>query len=280
MSDFMTEKVISYSSADDFQTCQRLYEFKHVRGLREPESQAMKFGTVMDFAFDEYYRTRSADAACAVIARMWTGDLVEDKGRTLERAQKVMRMYADRWQDDGIEVVVPAHRETVFFPLPDTPYRVAVRFDKIVKWAGTYRVMEHKTTSQLTSNTINRYDPNLQIKIYIWAARKLGIAIAPAIAGALVDITCINTTKIDFKRDVISSTSSQDAEVERTLIEICQDIERRSAAHSYVPNWGACMQYGECAFRRVCKHAPELRESIIRQDYARREDGTSTDAEQ
>jgi len=277
MSDFMSEKIISYSSADDFQTCQRLYEFKHVLGLALPDTQAMRFGTVMDYAYDMYYQTRSVEAAIAVIEERWPGDLTEDKGRTKARAVKVMKMYAEKWADDGIEVIVPAHRETRLVPIPGTEYRLALRLDKLVKWAQQYRVMEHKTTSTLTAYTINRFDPNLQLKLYIWAARRLNLPSADSIAGAIVDITCINTSKIGFARDLVQLTKAQEEETERTLVAICRDIESRSAQHFYVPNWGACTQYGECFYRRICKHSPELRESIIRKDYGKGDEKDESD---
>lgn len=264
---------ISASTADDFLKCERLYKFKQVLGYQDETSVAQSFGNVMDYAFDAYYATRSIEAMKSAVEDHWPGDVTEElceKGRTKDRALKICEMYADKWQHDGIEVILPAMRENQFVDIPGTRYKLAFRLDKVIRWDRTIRIMEHKTTSQLTANTLNRYSPNTQNKLYTWAARKMQLPIQGRVSGMLMDITCVNTQKIDFKRDVVSQTEAEDLEVEIFLQRLVADIEERTTHDTFRPNWSACSLYGECTFRRVCKMSPEYRSSVL-STYQRRE---------
>lgn len=257
---------ISASTAKDFLTCERLYKYKHILGYDEPSTQAQIFGTVLDYAFDAYYRTRSVAAMQAEVEARWPGDVTEElceKGRTKARALKICVEYASRWQDDGIEVIVPSMRENNYVPIPGTRYRLAFKLDKIIRWDRTLRIMEHKTTSQLTNNTLNRYNPNIQNRLYTWAVRQMQLPIPGLVAGMLMDIVCVNVQKLDFKRDVISQTESQDAEVLTFLQRIVKDIETRTANDDFQPNWDSCNTFGECMFRRTCKMSKEYWDSIL-----------------
>jgi hypothetical protein len=263
---------ISASTADDFQTCERLYKFKHILGYEVPSSQAQVFGTVLDFAFDKYYETRSVEAMKQIVEEKWPGDVTEElceKGRTKARALKICGEYAARWQHDGVEVILPAQRENQFVNIPGTNYRLAFRLDKLIRWDRTLRIMEHKTTSQLTNNTLNRYNPNIQNRLYTWAVRQMQLPVPGLVAGMLMDVVCVNVQKLDFKRDVISQSERTDAEVVTYLQRIVKDIEARTAQDDFQPNWSQCNTFGECDFRRICKMSPEYYDSIL-QTYQRR----------
>jgi hypothetical protein len=232
----------------------------------------MEFGTIMDLAYDEYYRTRSLQAACEVIDRAWQGDVLEEPGRTKDRALKTMKMYVDRWQDDGVEVLVASHREVQSIPIPGTDYQFTFKLDKIIKWDNAHYVYEGKITSQLTGNTLNRYNPNLQLKLYVWAARRMGLPVSDKIVGALIDVTCVAVSKIDFKRDIFTQTEHDDLEVLSLLHDIINDIEERSDGNHFRPTWAACSRFGECYFRRACKQSPHIRDLILDADYPKEEE--------
>jgi hypothetical protein len=270
MADFALVGNLSPSTAEDFLQCGRKYQLKHVLKLAKEDTQALRLGRVMHSVFDTYYATRDLAASLAKLKEIWPGDDPEDEVRTLARMEKAVKGYTERWADDGVEVVRPADEETLIIPLDvERGWNVAVKCDKIIKWAGTYRVMEHKTTSQLTANTINRYDPNIQIKAYIWAMRKLDL-VPGVIAGAMVDIMCINTRKLDYARDTISMSKAQEVEFEEAMKDICADIEQADSRSYFRPNWTQCDMYGGCEYRNVCKTSPEFRESAIDSLIARR----------
>lgn len=270
MADFALVSQLSPSTAEDFLQCPRKYQFKHVLKLDKEDTQALRLGRTMHSVFDVYYATRSYVDALAKLRETWPGDDPEDEVRTLAKMEKALKGYCERWQDDGVEVVRPADEETLVIPLDEERgWSVAIKCDKIVKWAGTYRVMEHKTTKQLTANTINRYDPNIQIKAYIWAMRKLNL-VPGTIAGAIVDIMCINTRKLDYARDTVSMSVQQEKEFEEAMKDICADIEQSDGRGYYRPNWTQCDMYGGCQFMQVCRTSPEFRESAIDSLIARR----------
>lgn len=270
MADFALVQQLSPSTAEDFLTCPRKYHFKHVLKLAKEDTQALRLGRTMHSVFDTYYATRSYTEALAKLKEVWPGDDPEDEIRTLAKMEKALKGYTERWADDGVVVVRPADEETLVIPLDsEKGWSVAIKCDKIVKWAGTYRVMEHKTTSQLTANTINRYDPNLQIKAYIWAMRKLNL-VEGQIAGAIVDIMCINTKKLDYARDTITMDAQQEVEFEQAMKDICAEIERSDEREYYRPNWTQCDMYGGCEYRLACKTSPAHRESAIDSLIARR----------
>jgi hypothetical protein len=160
-------------------------------------------------------------------------------------------------------------RENQYVEIPGTRYRLAFRLDKVIRWDRTLRIMEHKTTSQLTNNTLNRYNPNIQNRLYTWAARRIQLPVAGLVAGMLMDVVCVNVQKLDFKRDVISQSAQTDVEVENYLRRIVKDIEARTAQDDFLPNWSQCNTFGECMFRRACKMSPEYYDSIL-QTYQRR----------
>lgn len=266
MADFALVLQLSPSTAEDYLNCARYYELKHVYGLRQEDTLAQSFGRILHTGYDIYYASRNVDAAVEKIKELWPGDSTEDKARTLVRAEKTMRSYAERYETDGITIHRPSDEESIIVPLDEERgWAVAMKMDKIVRWAGSYRVMEHKTTSSLTATTLDRFNPNIQVKTYIWGARKMGL-VDGDIAGAIIDVTGVNVQKLDFKRDTISMTAQQEVELVNTLKEICRQIVEADERGFYLPNWKNCTMYGECYYRsRICKHSPEIQAVQIEQ---------------
>src|SRR3990167_3629725 len=160
-----------YTMMSTYMTCQRKYWFRMVKGLVPKRvSTAPEFGRCIHKALDEWYKSQEIDKAVKVFIDAFVPNLDDDM-RTHVLGEWILRNYAEKYQDQGFEIEMTEMEFSVKLPNGN---KLIGRMDKIIDWDGAFWVMDHKTTSGLTSNYMKMHTPNLQFDGYTYAARKLG----------------------------------------------------------------------------------------------------------
>lgn len=258
-----------YTMMSTYMTCQRKYWFRMVKGLAPRHvSAAPEFGRCIHKALDEWYITGDIDKAVQVFIDSFVADHNDDM-RTHELGEWILRNYAAKYQDQGFKVLMTEMEFSIKLPNDN---RLIGRMDKIINWDGALWVMDHKTTSGLTSHYMKMHTPNLQFDGYTYAARKLGYNVQ----GILVDAILVAKGLLDstrrrnltpLLRDFAYRTDEDLVRYEKQIMRIQSDIELKDDEDSYLPNLDACTYYGECPYRRICIEPREVWERIEKSDY-------------
>lgn len=260
-----------YTVMSTYLTCPRKYNFRFNRGLvGKSAMMAADFGSAIHKGLDEWYKTGVVDLAVQVFRKEFKEDLERDNKRTHKLGEWMLRNYAEKYQDQPFKVLATEQEFTVELPNGN---KLIGRIDKIIEWGGVVWVMDHKTTSMLGPTFMNMHTPNLQFSGYVYAAQQLGYT---KCVGVLVDALLVakglleSSTRAKLTpllRDFAYRGEADMAEYLQVVEKLQSDITLSEINDKWQPNWESCSDYGECAYRRVCKEPVELRERIIASDY-------------
>lgn len=265
--------VFDYTAISTFTSCPYKYYLRHVLGLvgiRAPI--AANFGRVIHLCLDEWYKSFSLDKAIAVLRANWKDD-PEDQKRTIAVGEKILKLYDEKYKDPPFKVL---DSELAFeIPIPETPYKLMGRIDKIIEWHGKVGIMDHKTTSMLGATYFNKIKPSGQFTGYAYAGRALGYPISFVLLdailvakGLLVPAQMARLTPL--ARD--ESAVTQD-DVHDYLTALISTIGRLYECYrkSEWPKVGmfneSCSDFIECPYRKICKEDANIREAIVISDY-------------
>ena len=260
----MTNQVaFDFTEMDTYLVCQRRYQFRFVRHLVTKARQTpLEFGRAIHCGLNEWFKTRSLDKALLAFTTDWQsqgGDWDQDLKRTEHKGKQVLRAYSRKYETEPFEIL--AHEKVFELPMGDRLY--IGRRDRVIKWADSVKVMEHKTMSQMGYSTFNKFNPNMQIDGYIYATGRE----YPECYSCVVDGLLIAKTKEDFARKIETRMPSEINQFPTLFKQITDDILESTEKDRWVPNHGMCTYYGECPYRRLCTQAPEHRERSIEAEY-------------
>jgi len=259
-----------YTMMSCFQTCQRKYWLRFERNLvGKQEAMAPAFGKGIHKGLDEWYRSRDVAKAVEEFKKEFQEDLERDDKRTWALGKWILENYDVKYRDQPHELI--ATEQTFNLALPNGK-RLIGRMDKIVKWHDAIWVVDHKTSSGLGPTYIKMAEPNLQFDGYVWAARQMG----HQAVGVLVDALLVAKGLLDSSQrarltPLLRYDSYRSDERLKEFLEIVEGIQGDIAdceeTGKWLPNFGACTQFGECAYRRVCLEEKDFREIVLRAEY-------------
>lgn len=259
-----------FTSLSTWQTCQRKYYYRHVRGLvGKVEATAPNFGKAIHAGLDSWYTDKDVTKAVDVFKSNYVEDLVRDDKRTHKMGEWILTNYDAKYRDQPHELIKTEHSFRV--PLANGNFLIG-RIDKIVRWNNALWVIDHKTTSQLGANYFKMAEPNMQFDIYTYAARAEGYPVVGVIVDALLVAKGLldstqRTRLTPLARFDCYRSDDHMAESMDTILSIQSEIDRCRESGVWLPNYGACTDYGECAYRRVDMEDRDIRERIIQSDY-------------
>lgn len=131
---------------------------------------------------------------------------------------------------------------------------------------GELVVADHKTTSSLGSDFLNRLRPNHQYTGYIWGARTcLGL---PEARTFLVNGLLVAKTKSDFRRQ-LTTREEADFDELRASVEASVRAYLVAAESGVWPQTspGPCAMWGGCTYRTICEAPKQMQETIARNMY-------------
>lgn len=257
-------KEFDYSMLSTYLTCQRKFMLRHVKDLTtKGRATALEFGHSVHCALNAWYKTGSVDKMLEAFKKDWErqgGDTPEDQKRTQAKADRILKGYVVKYQQEPFTVL--ENEKSFELAMPDGLVYIG-RKDRLVDWQGAIYVMEHKTTSQLGYSTFDRFKPNMQIDGYIYSANKE----RPACHGCVVDVLLVAKTKEDFARKIETRTEDEIASFPQLFSEVAYDIQESLATDRWVPNYDACTYYGACSYRTICMQPKNLWERISQTEY-------------
>jgi len=151
-------------------------------------------------------------------------------------------------------------------PAISQPYLLCGHLDRVVTYAESNFVLDHKTTSATpTDYYFNQFTPNNQMTLYSFAGK---VILEVPIAGVIVEAAQVAKEKpMKFER---RPTYRNDEVIDEWLDDLeyhLANAEAFAEAGHWPMNDTACDKFGGCRFREVCSKAPAVRERFLRADF-------------
>jgi hypothetical protein len=209
----------------------------------------------------------------------WNSDHPNKTRETLIRS---LIWYIDHFKDDPAQTVIldnglPAVELSFKMELEwgpdengqletkDQPYLLCGHLDRVVNFAGGTYVMDRKTSSSTISNNyFDQYDPDNQMSLYTMAAK---VIYKTPVKGVIIDAVQI---AVGFSRFSRGFTYRTDSQIEEWLNDTKHwfELAESYATEGYWPmNDKSCHKYGGCPFRKVCSKSPEVRQKFLDSDF-------------
>lgn len=257
--------LINSSSADVIQTCRRkAYYQLHLGARAESEdSTALLFGSALHKAMEAFYlappESRSqqscVDAFVDYASATKLAELPSDDKRSIANGLKIIDKYYSTYKDDPWVTVVDTSGPVVerSFQLPVDPYRwlyIHGQIDCLLKntETGEIVVCDHKTSSSLGTDFMNRIKPNLQFSTYAWAARQMGFEVSRVMVNGIQ----VAKTKTDLVRVFTERTKEDFDEMIQTYLDSSDLYFKARHDNKWPLNSTACSHWGGCQYREVC----------------------------
>ncbi|MHB9023445.1 MAG: PD-(D/E)XK nuclease family protein [Armatimonadota bacterium] len=189
-----TSTLLTYTQLQSFRNCRRACQWRYERELvPHATHQALNLGSLVHRALQRWHEhadlalvLRVIDEACP--AR----DHDEAQRQSWQLARAMLCGYAARYPAESFHVL--ALEAPFEMPIRNPAsgrasrrYRLAGKVDGIVEEDGQYYLLEHKTTSHLDGDYLERLWMDMQICLYSRALERIhGIAIA----GVIYNILC------------------------------------------------------------------------------------------
>lgn len=259
-----------FTMMSSYQTCARKYYYRHVLGreLKKPQV-APDFGKAIHVGLDSWFVDQDLKKAIELFKANFKEQPDISDHHTHRVGEWVLSNYHEKYKDQPFKVLATEQAFTVRLPNGNN---LIGRIDKVLEWAKSIWVMDHKTTSQLGAQYFKMADPNMQFTLYTWAARQLGFKAV----GVIVDAILVRKSLLDssqrarlnplMRLDVYKSEESI-KEMLEVVDKVEGDIRVSEETDTWTPNYSACTLYGECPYRRVCVEDKEIRGRVLEMDY-------------
>lgn len=189
-----TRMVTTYTMWQNFRNCRKACYWRYVRELApRGSSHAQHLGTVMHDALQRWHQDRDLDAVMTFIDQACADRSVDEEQRQCwHGARAMMDGYARRYADESFHVLALEAPFAMPIRNPATGrvsrrFRLAGKVDGIVEEEGRYYLLEHKTTSHLDGDYLERLWLDLQISLY---SRALETIHHIPIAGVIYNVLC------------------------------------------------------------------------------------------
>lgn len=255
---------INSSSADLIHTCRKKAFYALKVGARpDTESSALLFGSALHKALEAFYITppecRSlqfvTDTFVDYASATKLAELPSDDKRSIKNGQKIIEKYFQVYASDPWVTVVDKRGPVVerSFEFKADNYDglyLHGQIDALMQntETGEVVVVDHKTSSSLGSDFMNRIKPNLQFSTYAWAANKMGFNVGRVMVNGIQ----VAKTKTDLVRVFTERTKEDFREMEETFFEARRLYHYSDTYNTWPLNSLACSHWGGCPYREVC----------------------------
>jgi len=197
------KKLLTYSALATYRKCPMRYNLRYEKNLIPVDTdEKLFFGTVVHKALEAWHGTYESlvmrkpfvlekiDKAC----EGWETDA--DKRRMRLLAKEIMLGYMERYHDDNWEIVAIEHEFAGKIVNPRTgaeskTFSIKGKADGIVKTPKGLFLVEHKTTSRMMDDPVDKLWEDTQVGIYVAYLRDLGYDIIGVIYNELLKCSLI-----------------------------------------------------------------------------------------
>jgi hypothetical protein len=297
-----------------WKTCPKLFWYTMIKGYRpKDESVHLRFGIEYHRALQDYdsekaigndYESSLRTTLHGLLIR--TADWRPDhKYKNRENLLRTVIWYLEKFRDDPAVTVKlsdgrPATEVSFRFELDwgpkqcfsmdyvehlptgnghyTQPYLLCGHLDRIVSFADSIFVMDHKTTkSQPSSWYYTQYEPDNQMTLYTLAGQ---VVLNSPIKGVIISAAQVLQETSDFGRGLTYRTPEQIGEWLDGLKFWFAQQEACAVADHWPMNDKSCNSYRSqesesigCPFRLACSKQESVREAFLNSNYDKLEEG-------
>ena len=210
---------------------------------------------------------------------LWVDNLRDFKEKGREQLVRTIIWYTDQFRQNPLNALTLSNGEPAVelsFTIPldsvnkyNEQHHLRGHIDMIARHDdGGLFVLDRKSTkSTLYDSYFDGFSPGNQVTLYTLSGK---LILGEQIQGLIIDAAQVAVNFSRFQRGYINRTQSQ-------LDEWLQDFDlwmQLAELYAERGHWPqqeeACNLYGGCPFRAICGRSPEVRQSIIENDYVRR----------
>lgn len=217
----------------------------------------------------------SAQARFLDIAKS-LGMLLDDDKRSLRNGTTILDAYFDHYADDPFSIMSDAagpicerRMELVLDDAEDARVTFFGTCDAVMQNESNGHILmcDHKTTSSLGSDFLNRINPSAQFRGYMAAFRKQWPEYNTR--TFMVNGIQVAKTRQSFLRQFVEIDDSAMAEWREALLDQAYDYWARVKMDGPYPmnQADACTSWGGCQYISICQVPAQLRENIIEAQY-------------
>lgn len=270
------ETIWDYTRLDTFLTCRRKYYYQMIKHLQPKVTAApLNFGDAVHQALDAYYiNNKNIELAIAKFTEVF----IQTEGETLrtrENGITLLSNYAKVYKNEPFTLLPGVKPESGFvIPIGDVMW--GGRMDLPVLWDNSLYIMEHKTTSRLTSYYPIQFDLDNQITSYVIGAEEtlrqkcfgcIINALEPSIP--LIRPTIKSKKPEDhYARFPISRSSEVKERFKLKLQQVVRDATWCEENNEFycADKKEVCFYYNKpCPYKELCLYGEK--ESIIENDF-------------
>lgn len=266
--------------------CLYKYKLKMIDGWQPlQKSHHLLFGGWYATALEHYHKYVAIGESCddalvrvvhETLVATWIDGKPWDSGDPNKNRETLIRTiiwYVDHFENDPVTVYkledgTPAVEFSFSFEA-DNGIVLSGHIDRLVEYAGSYYVMDQKTTkSTITPQYFDQYDPDSQMSLYTLAGK---IIYKRPVKGVIIDAAQI---AVGFSRFLRGFTFRDDAKLDEwyTSAMFTIGLARQATAKGTFPmNPSSCSKYSGCEFRKVCSKSPHVREQFLLADFKKSE---------
>jgi len=278
----MGKIVLSNSKVSTFLACPKKYYWGYIRGL-QPKRLYLPFtvGASIHQALAFYYSKMDKKQSLAVFtSNMWeefksagcSEDYTEEFSKHVKAGWDLLTAYFKTYQNDKFSVLQPELSFEVCLDANESIYLTGI-MDAIINEGGKFKLLEHKTTSQLDARTIERLAHSPQLPIYL-----LGVNKSLDLNVRAVKLNLLRKIRVDslsskpaFERPPdVMFTKANLLKITEWLITVGREIRRLGDFSAIIENRYQCHgMMSECAFHPLCEYGED--ESILK-EYKQKEE--------
>ena len=269
------KKLLTYSALSTYRKCPKRFQLRYEQNLVPVDTDdKLFFGGVVHKALEAWHgcpalelelRKQMVFEAIDKACMGWEGDFYKRKNRLL--AVEMMIGYMERYKDDDFEVIALEHEFDGQIINPRTgaeskTFAIKGKVDGIVKTDQGLFLLEHKTTSRLMDDPVDKLWEDTQVGIYVAYLRDLGYDVQGVIYNELLKCT------------LIQKRGESEEDYQARHAELCAKSKTgRSTAKRQVPE--SCDEYAlrvrewyqsENRFQRTEMMLSDVQIDLVRQD--------------
>lgn len=257
----------------DYQTCQRRYMYRHLKGLvPKSKSKALSFGGEIHEGLSTWYETGDEEKAINSAFTDYEDDPMDEK-RTAARGREILRKYFDYYPQEPFEVIAnELPFEQPMFTEENTTYYLIGKIDLIIKWHNFIYGLDHKTTSRLGKYYFDQFRLSRQFMGYTTALKRIYEDRAKQISGFYVNAIAVYKNKFKFERQLVTYTDTFLKRYNRFIPQLMKEIKHKTDYYQntqddsiFIPNWDSCEYYGKCPYKEICTSVKP--HNIIERNY-------------
>lgn len=217
-----------------------------------------------------------------------------DDFRTIEHLSGGIMAYRGYYgNDDGLTPIVnpetgePLSEIKFSIPMPELStdeYQVLIEgtIDKICNYAGLNVISDHKVTSAQNSREfLEDFQMSVQLRMYIWAFRKLTGQLLPALINGIFISKGTKKAREAGEFDGVRFERSQIIHITEEALDEFEAWMKMKITHLVYSlpkraedlfDLGACYEkFGQCRFAKLCSVDKALRNDVLHANYSQTE---------